>query len=255
MVYIRSQLTIAQEELRKAYQAGNEANTLVLQAKQNVDAATLRYQQESNIVTEATQNLEKARAEEALARLALEEAIAYYTDALPYAVIPNGNGQTNAGTPAGNNPSGSPLGPVAASNSNVNGSFTVNWTYYLSQAYGAGVNPAFPGTVTTLYPFNFGSIVSGNTVMNGNIRTTTTNQVCGGNGQVQAITGTIQSVGSQSFTMRQNNGQMTTVNVAPCTQLNANQPNYTMQSGNIAVVKGAQQNMNVLNGQSITCLA
>lgn len=35
---------------------------------------------------------------------------------LPYAIIPNGNGKTEAGTPNGNNYSGSPLGPSLRSN-------------------------------------------------------------------------------------------------------------------------------------------
>lgn len=30
--------------------------------------------------------------------------------------MPNGNGMTNAGTPTGNNPRGSPLGPLAINN-------------------------------------------------------------------------------------------------------------------------------------------
>ena len=106
-------------------------------------------------MTSATQNLEKARAEEALARLALEEVIAHYSDALPYAIVPNGNGLTDIGNPAGNNPSGSPLGAIQLSGSGASGSFQVNWTHYLSQAYGAGVNPAFSGSVTELYPFSF----------------------------------------------------------------------------------------------------
>ena len=75
--------------------------------------------------------------------------IAHYSDALPYSIVPNGNGQTNAGTPLGNNPSGSPLGPLDQSGDGVTGSFVVaNWTHYLSQAFGAGVHPAFPKTVT-----------------------------------------------------------------------------------------------------------
>lgn len=117
-------------------------------------------------------NLERARAEEALARLALEEIISSYTTALPYAIVPNGNGQNpsaNQGGIAGNNPSGSALGPISTNGNGAPGAFTVtNWTNYLSQAFGAGVNPAFPGSVNALYPFSFGSQVSpdGSTVIN-----------------------------------------------------------------------------------------
>ena len=79
--------------------------------------------------------------------------IASRTDALPYAIVPNGNGKTNPGTPFGNNPSGSPLGPLA-NNGGYNGGYVVNdWTHYLSQAFGDGVNPAFSQSVNALYPF------------------------------------------------------------------------------------------------------
>ncbi len=58
------------------------------------------------------------------------------------------------------------------------GSFRVSsWTSYLSTAYGAGVSPAYPGSVTQLFPFNFLSTTSGNQGQNtgvtnayGNIR-------------------------------------------------------------------------------------
>lgn len=75
---------------------------------------------------------------------------------MPFAIVPNGNGVTPAGTPAGNNPSGSPLGPVADRNQVVPGSPVVvgDLGNYLSQAYGAGVDPTKPSTVTTLYPIS-----------------------------------------------------------------------------------------------------
>lgn len=63
-----------------------------------------------------------------------------YTNALPYAIVPNGNG-TGAGSPTGNNPSGSPLGPINTNGNGASGSFTVSsWTNYLSSAFGAGVH-------------------------------------------------------------------------------------------------------------------
>ena len=259
LVYLRTQLTITQEELRKAHIAGNDANTLVLQARQNLQAASARFAQESTSVTTATQNLEKARAEEALARLALEEVIAHYTDALPYAIVPNGNGQTQVGTPAGNNPSGSALGAIRLDGKGAQGSFQVNWVHYLSQAYGAGVNPAFTGSVTELYPFTFSSTVSKNVVTNTNIRTstaqtTTQTSACSG-GQIQSVTGTITQVSDEGFTISLNDGSSMRVNVAPCTQMNANVANYSMTAGDVAVVKGAKASNNGLNGQSVTCLA
>ena len=112
-------------------------------------------------------NLERARAEEALARLALEELIAHYSDALPYSIVPNGNGETDAGTPYGNNPSGSALGPVNTNGNGAPGSFKItSWTHYLSQAFGAGVHPSYRGSVTELFPFNFLSEVDGHMVNN-----------------------------------------------------------------------------------------
>jgi hypothetical protein len=109
----------------------------------------------------------------------LEEIIAHYSNALPYAIVPNGNLQTQPGTPFGNNPSGSPLGPIKVDGDGAEGYFTIkSWTHYLSQAFGSGVHPAFKGSVTKLFPFHFLSIVKGHRVENnyGNLRT---NEVSG----------------------------------------------------------------------------
>lgn len=152
--------------MREAYTAGNDANTVVAQAKQNLDAINCRFQDEEKIISEAVLNLEKARAEESLARLALEELIAHYSDALPYSIVPHGNGR-GAGTPNGNNPSGSPLGHIQNGGNGAPGEYRIrNWYNYLSQAFGQGVHPAFRGSVTRLYPFNFLSIVDGNKIWN-----------------------------------------------------------------------------------------
>ena len=111
-------------------------------------------------------HLERARAEEALARLAVDELIAKYTSALPYAIVPHGDG-SGAGTPHGNNPSGSALGPIKTNGDGAPGSFKVtSWDHYLSQAFGSGVHPSFIGSVTELYPFNFHSEVDGHMVTN-----------------------------------------------------------------------------------------
>lgn len=163
----------------------------------------------------------------------MEELIAKYSNGLPYAIVPNGNGNTYAGTPAGNNPSGSPLGPIVYNGNGAEGSYTVSsWTNYLSQAFGAGVNPAFPGSVTALYPFSFSSRVRGNTVINGayyssgsgsgsgnirggdndgNLGLDWLNGVygqsgCGGNGESRSITGTISAVRDDSFDVTTSSG-------------------------------------------------
>lgn len=243
-----------------------------------------------------------------MARLGLEELIQKYSDALPYAIVPNGNGQTNAGTPYGNNPSGSPLGPIRTDGNGAPGSFTVNsWTNYLSSAYGAGVNPAFPGSVTRLFPFNFLSGVSGNQSsgtqvnnnygnlrpngaggaggvngganggMNGGVNGGANGGVNGGaiggvNGGVnggaggftggcsrgasltQRVTvGAVVAVRGDSFDIKADDGQVYTIRVAPCTQLNANVANYQLKTGHTAVAKG-YGNGRDMDGTLVTCL-
>ena len=63
LVFLRDQLRISQEDLRRVYILGNEANTKVIHAKENLDTAILRFRKESKIVSDATLNLEKVRAE------------------------------------------------------------------------------------------------------------------------------------------------------------------------------------------------
>ena len=167
---------------------------------------------------------------------------------------------TPAGTPYGNNPSGSPLGPVNTNTDGAPGSFVVsNWTHYLSQAFGAGVNPAYQGSVNRIYPFNFFSNVNGNTVSNNynglRAASSTTSNICSGNGAVRSTTGQIIGVNENSFDLQLDDGSVMHINIAPCTQMNANQPNYTMSSGNVAIVKGIQNSSNSMNGQSVMCLA
>lgn len=251
-------------------------------AKQNLEAVIARYKQEQTNIDNGNMNLEKARAQEAIARQAQEELIAYYSNGLPYVIVPNGNGNTNPGTPAGNNPSGSPLGPVNQGGNGAPGSYTItNWVSYLSQAYGAGVSPAYTGSVTALYPFSFSSVVRGNNVYN-NIRdasnsagssslssgssssssSSSWSSWCGGSSTSSPVnlpsvstTGTVVAVRDTSFDMRLSDGSIVTVNVAPCTSLNSNTQNYQIRSGDVAVVKAWQQSSSALNGQSVTCLS
>lgn len=70
--FLKVQKADADGALRIAYQRGNDANNRVAFAKQNIDAIIKRFQDESKIISDATLNLERARAEEALARLGLE---------------------------------------------------------------------------------------------------------------------------------------------------------------------------------------
>ncbi len=248
MTFIRVQKTDADSNLRVLYQRGNDTNNRVAFARQNLDAIIKRFQDESRILSDATLNLEKARAEEALAKLGLEEFIAHYSDALPYSIVPNGNGN-GAGTPWGNNPSGSALGAISV-RGGVSGSFKVNsWTNYLSSAFGAGVNPAWSGSVTELFPFSFLSTVNGNTVVNGNT------SGCGSTstGTSVATTGVISAVRDQGFDVRGDNGQTYSVNVTPCTKLNSNRADYVMETGHTAVVSGWLNGNSYTAGQ-VTCL-
>ena len=243
--FLNGQIVTANEELRILYTLGTDANTAVAFAKENLNAAIKRFKHEQQIVSEATLNIEKARAEEALARLALEEVIAKYSDALPYSIVPNGNGQTFAGTPFGNNPSGSPLGPVATGGSGANGAFLIkDWTHYLSNAFGAGIHPAYPGSVNELYPFNFLSHVDGNIVKNSyNLR-----GGCGGSGPLKAITGAVVAIRDDSFDVELNDGSRYTININPCTRLSANVDNYHLSLGDQAVVKGNLKSANYISG-------
>lgn len=63
LTFIRSQKLESDTALRTAYQRGNDNNNRVAFARQNLDAVVKRFQDESKVVSDATQNLERARAE------------------------------------------------------------------------------------------------------------------------------------------------------------------------------------------------
>ena len=86
-----------------------------------------------------------------MAKLALDELVAKYTNALPYAIVPNGNG-VGAGTPYGNNAAGAALGPATRG---TNAFRVTDWTNYLSSAFGSGIHPSFDGNINYLYPLQF----------------------------------------------------------------------------------------------------
>lgn len=59
--------------------------------------------------------------------------------------------------------------------------------------------------------------------------------------------------------MKADDGLIYTINVAPCTQLNANKANYKMAAGHKAIVKGwraanAKANRVAVDGSQVTCL-
>ena len=237
--FLNAQIVDANESLRVAYTGGNDANTVVAHAKENLDAAVARFKSENQIVCEATLNLEKARAEENLARLALEELIAKYSDALPYSIVPNGNGLTNLGEPFGNNPSGSALG-------SVNDGYTVSdFTHYLSNAFGAGIHPSFNRPINHLYPFGLGGAVVRQGLRRG----------CGtGYGPLKAIVGRIVTAGDNSFDVKVDAGETYQVKVGSCTKLSSNAKNYRLAVGDEAIVKGSLHGLRVIDGAEAICL-
>lgn len=86
---------------------------------------------------------------------------------------------------------------------------------------------------------------------------------CGGSGNLSQFvtTGTVISVGANSFDVRNQNGEVITVRVAPCTALNANKANYSMQVGHEAIIKAwaaastGGSRPKAVEGNQITCLA
>lgn len=113
---LQAELARLQDASRNQYYICNDLADAVRKAQQNLDAINNKYKTESGWLNDANLNLEKARAEKELADQGVQEIIASSTNALPFSIVPNGNGLTPAGSPAGNNPSGSPLGPVAERN-------------------------------------------------------------------------------------------------------------------------------------------
>ena len=180
--------------------------------------------------------------------------IAKYTSALPYAIVPHGDG-SGAGTPHGNNPSGSALGPIKTNGDGAPGSFKVtSWDHYLSQAFGSGVHPSFIGSVTELYPFNFHSEVDGHMVTN-KAHLRGQSEDCGGVEGDVIGSGEVISVGKNSFKVRlDNNGGVYEIHVNSCTKANANKNGYEMKSGDEAVFKGHIDNGKIM-AEKMTCLA
>lgn len=135
------------------------------------------------------------------------------------------------GTPWGNNPSGAALGPLKKDGNGAPGSFKINsWVNYLSSAYGAGVSPAFSGSVTELYPFSFSSKVQGNNVYNeGGAGGEKTQKIsCGSNKNenLKIASGVVTAIRDDGFDVKIDDGSVYKINVAPCTNLNANTPGY-----------------------------
>lgn len=251
-------------------------------AKQNLEAMRLKYNTETAWLKEANANLEKARAEKELADLAVQEIIASSTSALPFAIVPNGQGQTNVGTPAGNNAAGSALGPVRSVNQIVPGSPVVigDLRYYLSSAYGVGVDPTRPASVTTLYPLSTltlealtgqsqagvfnpdGSFVS-STSTSGSApfggasipESYLASYSCGTSSNVVQGQGQVLGVQPGMIRVSGNNGQELHLNVASCSNLNSNKENLTLVPYMNVYYSGSSTASGMINLDSMTVVS
>lgn len=76
-----------------------------------LDQISASIEENSKALQESNRYLEMARAEKELADLAVEEIIRTSTNVTLYPIVPNGGSTILGGSPLGNNPSGSALGP------------------------------------------------------------------------------------------------------------------------------------------------
>ena len=255
LAYLRKEIGGAEENLRQGYIKGNDANTKVAHARENVEANNARFEKETKRISEGTMNLERARAEEALARLALDEMIAKFTNALPYAVVPHGNEKGDIGDPAGNNPSGSPLGTIHLDGDGAPGEFHVtDFATYLSNAFGAGVHPSFPGSVNKLFPFHSLSEVDGHKVVNRLNLKGKEEDPCEKEEEDDYVgSGEVIWIGENIFKVLLDNGDVYDIEISPCTKMNSNRRKYKMEKGDEAVFKG-KKNDDKVKAKRLTCL-
>ena len=242
--YLNGELNPLQQALNAAYSEGSEANNAVNIAQQNLAAINERWRSDKIKLDNALKNLEKARAQKEVADLAMEQLLQERSEVLPYSVIPNGDGLTNPGSPVGNNPSGSPLGPYTSGGS---GSLSTIVSSVTSSS-SSGIS-----TTTSQYPFSLyrqvqsisqyapylgssGSIIPGlyqggnGLVYNGNFN-------CANN-LSHMYEGTIKSIGNNALQITSNSGDVMIGTINPCTSSYGPQPNYTPKVGDIVSFYG-----------------
>lgn len=184
---------------------------------------------------------------------------------MPFSITPNGLGATYAGTPAGNNPSGSPLGPVATSNSayQYDSVMIGDLNTYLSSAYRAGVDPARSETVTSLYPLSTTTLSTlvnqSNTglvnrnpsysVPSGNLY----NFQCNNPGTQVTGSGTIYSVQPGMIQVNTNNG-LTNLRLSGCSNLESIRQNQILGQNDNIYFRGYSAGGSTINLQSLTCV-
>lgn len=243
---LRAEWSRIDNALNRQYYICDDLANGVRAAKQNVEAMRVRLNTDSQSLSNANINLEAARAEKELADIAVEELITVYTSALPFSIVPNGNG-VNIGTPVGNNPSGSALGAVTSSGQTV-GTQQVSigsLNSYLSSAYSMGVDPARPSTVTTLYPLSVNTL----STVAGSLGTHT----CSGTNTVTG-SGQILSVQPGNIQVQTNSGNMN-LSVSGCSNLESIYQGQVLTAGDPIYYRGTQgASANSLNLQSLTCV-
>ena len=279
IVTLQAELNRVANTLSRQYYICNDAADGVRVAKQNLDAMQLKYTTESAWLREANGNLEKARAEKELADLAVQEIISSSTSALPFSIVPNGQGLTPIGTPVGNNAAGSALGAVRQSNQIIPGSPVVvgDLKYYLSSAYGAGVDVTKSSSVTTLYPLSIltleaitgqsqagvfnpdGTFVTSTNASGsgpfggGNIPASYLAQfTCSGSGNIAQGQGRVLGVQPGIVRVQTSTGAVN-LNIGSCSNINSNVQNLTVVPNMSVYYRGAQTASGI-NLYDMTCV-
>ena len=143
-----------------------------------------------------------------------------------------------SGTPNGNNAAGAALGPATGSANRIE---ITNWTSYLSNAFGKGINPTLDGNINYLYPLDFQ--VSGN--LRGN-----SDSSCSPSGSVRSVSGTVNGVRGNVINLTGDNGQTYELTIGQCTQLLSNQADATVAAGDQVIARGTQNGYNGMSCQN-----
>ena len=209
----------------------------------------------------------------------MEELLRERSSALPYSIVPNGNGVSTAGTPTGNNPRGSPLGPLVVNNPSNNpnayaqaSSQITDYSNYLSSAYANGVDPTRPETLTQSYPFSVyrplgaqlrnqatlvpitgpdGTPLVGISNVDG-VPSYTGDFSCS-SAPNALINGLITQVGNNVVTIKGSDQKEYVARIGSCTQASADRKNYTMSVGDQIQFSGQKTGNQVLNVYQARC--
>lgn len=246
LAFLRSQLPIFLRIQNDAYAAGNAANDAVKIARDNLDAATKRFLDETKIAETATRNIELARIEKEQADAALEALLKDGAAVLPYAAAP---------ADAANLPLPNP---------DANGAFPIkNWVDFVGQAFGIGVKPYFVGDLSTLYSTTLpgqpaapdaaaapGAAAAA--AAPAGVAVVADAELCAGD-NLKAISGYVVGVAPGSIQVLDGNNSYN-VQYAGCTKAYASKPNYNIAVGDVVVIKGLPEQHGFLATQ-VACAA